>query len=284
MSWTDKAIVRVLPSAMLVLFIATVVIGAQEKQSKDKMTPLDKALQAAQSDNSKVNDFYNLFLATDIYVPTHDSSKVESGPRRTKEGETLSLVIFKDKDTDFLPIFDTLERLQAWAGHELTYVRMPAQALLQSIDSSLHLALNVGTDHFKEFVSDEVKGLQDSVRAAGTQQSVPAGTEVLVGTPAKIPSGLEAALTRCLNRNKEIKAGYLGQVMYARQGEKLHLILVLQVEPVAETVFAAIAHDAGITARGILGAGEYLDIMRNDGHGIAATIVGQVKPFYVGPN
>jgi hypothetical protein len=276
---------RVVPRLILVLFTAAVVIGAQEKQSKDQMTPLDKALQAAQSDKSKVNEFYDLFLATDVYVPTHDSSKVESGSRRTTEGETFSPVIVTNKGTDFLPIFDTLERLQAWAGgHELTYIRMPAHALLLSIDNRLHVALNVGTDHFKEFVSDEVKWLQDSVRAAGAQQSVPAGTEVLVGTPAKIPSGLEGALTRCLSRNKEIKAGYLGQVMYARQGEKPHLVLVLQVEPVAETVFTAIAHDAGIAARGILGAGEYLDIMRDEGRGVAATIVKQVKPFYVGSN
>ncbi|HXM51000.1 MAG TPA: enhanced serine sensitivity protein SseB C-terminal domain-containing protein [Pyrinomonadaceae bacterium] len=282
--WSDEALIaRVLPTAIFVLLMATVVIGVQE--SKDKMTPLDKALQAAQSDRSRTNDFYNLFLATDLYVPTHDASKVESGSRRATEGETFSPVIVTNKGTNFLPIFDTLERLQAWAaGHELTYVRMPAHALVGSIDSRLHLALNVGTDHFKEFATEEVKWLQNSVLATGTQQSVPAGTEVLVGTPAKIPNGLEGALTRCLNRNKEIKAGYLGQVIYARQGEKSHLVLVLQVEPVDEAVFAAIAHDAGVTARGILGAGEYLDIMRDDGRGIAATIVRQVKPFYVASN
>ncbi|HEX5734554.1 MAG TPA: enhanced serine sensitivity protein SseB C-terminal domain-containing protein [Blastocatellia bacterium] len=260
-------------------------IGLGLAQSSGQMTPLDKALQAARQDKSKANEFYNLFLKTDIYIPTHDTPKKPNTKRRAGDDEKFTPVLLTHEGKTLLPIFDTLERLEAWANRPIGFIRISAHALLEAIDSSFHIALNLGTDYFKDFVSDEIKALQNTVRGATPrEQKVPAGTEVLVGAPAKIPKGLEAALRACLSKSKEIKAAYLGQVMYMAEGEKPHLVLVLEVGEATEDVFSAIVKDVGIAVMGLLKDGDYLDIQKYEGRDPEATIVKQVKLFYVRPN
>jgi hypothetical protein len=156
---------------------------------------------------------------------------------------------------------------------------------LQGIDGSIHIVLNLGTDHFKEFASDEIRELQNVVRRAIPKaQIAPAGTQVLVGAPAKVPEGLEEALKARLGKSKEIKAAYLGQIMMISEGEKPHLVLLLDVEPVADNVFSAIMKDVGVAIKGLLKEGEYLDMIRNNGQGLAASIVKRVNPFYIRSN
>ena len=245
------------------------------------MTQLDKSLIAAQQDNSKANDFYNLFLNTDVYIPTHDMPEKDT-VRRAEENEKFMPVILDRGGKKYLPIFDTLERLRAWANRSIGFVRMPSHVLLRSVDSDIHIVLNLGTEYYKEFVSEELKKLQEVVAATmPKEQKLPVGTQVIVGAPAKIPGGLEDAVKTCLNKNKEVKAAYLGQVMVMSEGEKPHLVLVLEMEPAPENVFSAINRDVGVVIKGLLKDGEYLDLMKYDGQGVTASIVKKVKPFYV---
>lgn len=250
-------------------------------QTGGQVTQLDKSLIAARQDNTKANDFYNLFLNTDVYIPTHDMPEKDT-VRRAGEDEKFTPVILDNGGKKYLPIFDTLERLQAWANRSIGYVRMSSHVLLRSIDSDIHVVLNLGTEYYKEFVSEELKMLQEVVAATmPKEQELPAGTQVFVGAPAKIPSGLEEAVKTCLNKNKEVKAAYLGQVMVMREGEKPHLVLVLEMEPGTQNVFSVIIQDVGVAIKGLLKDGEYLDLLKYDGQGVAARIVKQAKPFYV---
>jgi SseB protein C-terminal domain/SseB protein N-terminal domain len=250
-------------------------------QTGGQVTQLDKSLIAAQQDNSKANDFYNLFLNTDVYIPTQDMPEKDT-VRRAEEGEKFTPVIIDRGGKKYLPIFDTLERLQVWAKRPIGYARMPSHALLRGIGNDIHIVLNLGTDYYKEFVSEELKKLQEAVGAAmSKEQKLPAGTQVFVGAPANIPSGLEDAVKTCLSRNKEVKAAYLGQVMINKEGEKPHLVLVIEMEPATENVFSAINQDVGVAIKGLLKDGEYIDLMKYDGQGLTASIVKKVKPFYV---
>jgi len=52
-------------TALLLLF-ATLL------HAEDKMTPLDKAYETALKDQTKAGEFYNLFLRSDIFIPTFD--------------------------------------------------------------------------------------------------------------------------------------------------------------------------------------------------------------------
>ena len=248
------------------------------------MTELDKALIAAQGDQAQANTFYNLFLNSDVFIPTYDAATTtESRMRRSQEGESFTPIVVENEGIPFLPIFDTLERLQTWAqGREITYIQMPAHALIRSsLDPRLHIVLNVGTPHFKEFVPDELNWLRQVFEQQKPSVfSIPAGTKVFVGVPAKIPDRLLNALTMCMTRNREVQAAYLGQVHFDLAGEKPHLFLVLKVDDAGQEHLQSINEDIGVAIRGLLDERESLTIQVYDGKGISSEIVATVKPLY----
>ncbi len=248
------------------------------------MTELDNALSAAQKDQAKSDSFYNLFLNSDVLIPTHyttDPTGIEM--RRSQEGESFAPIVVESNGVPFLPIFDKMERLQAWAkGQEIAYIQMPAHALIRStLDPKLHLALNVGTPFFKEFAPDELEWLR---RAFENQKpaafTVPTGTKVFIGAPARIPDGLVNALTTCMNRNHEVEAAYLGQVHFDLPGEKPQLFLILKVDSVGQEYLQNISEDIGIATRGLLGEQESLTMQVYDGKGVGFDLVATVQPFY----
>ena len=248
------------------------------------MTDIDKALYASQHDQAKADAFYNLFLNSDVIIPTYSLNETNNtGVRRSEEGESFTPFVIDSDGIPFLPIFDTIERLQAWAeGKEMAYVRMPAHALIRSsLDPKLHLALNVGTPYFKDFVPDEL----DWLRQVFEQQkpsafTVPAGTKVYIGAPASVPNGLIDALGLCMKRNAEIEAAYLGQVHFDLEGEKPQLFLVLKMDSSGQQYFDNIKEDIGVATRGFLAKGEFITMQLYDGKGISSDVVSTVEPFY----
>lgn len=247
------------------------------------MTELDKALVAAQQDQTQSDAFYSLFLNSDVLIPTRDAGAPEGGARRSCEGESFSPIVVENEGVPYLPIFDKMERLQAWAqGKEITFVQMPAHALIRSsLDAKLHLALNVGTDHFKEFVPDELAWLRQAFEEQKPSAfTVPAGTKVFVGAPAHIPDGLEDALRSCMRRNAEVEAAFLGQVHFDLPGEKPQLFLVLKLDASGQAYLQNIDEDVGVATRGLLGEQEALTMQIYDVKGISSDIVDTVQPFY----
>jgi hypothetical protein len=249
-----------------------------------EMTELDKALAAAQQDRGKTDAFYSLFLNTDVLIPTRDVAAHGGGSRRSQEGESFIPIVVENEGVPFLPIFDRMERLQAWAqGQEVSYVQMVAHALIRSsLDPKLHFALNVGTSYFKEFDPDELAWLRQSLEEKNPSAfTVPGGTKVFVGAPANIPDGLEDALRSCMRRNTEVQAAFLGQIHFDLPREKPQLFLVLKTEAAGQQILQSINEDIGVSIRGLLGEQESLTMQIYDGKGVSSEIVGTVEPFYV---
>lgn len=250
---------------------------------KGEMTELDKALAASHENDEKADAFYTLFLNSDVFIPTHDPAPQDGEKRRSKEGESFSPLVVESDGVPFLLVFDRLERLQAWAaGDAIDYVRIPAHALLRSsLDPELHVVLNVGTPHSKEFVPDELAWLRGTVdRLEPAAVAVPPGTKVLVGPPATVPDGLTDALTACMRRNPEVAAAYLAQVEFELPGEKPQLLLLLDVDDAGQKYLRSIRGDIGIATRGILAEQESLTIQVNDGTAVSSEVVSQIAPFY----
>lgn len=250
---------------------------------KNDMTELDKALAASHDTPEKADAFYGLFLNTDIFIPTHAPAPEGSAEGRSKEGESFAPLVVESDGILFLPVFDRLERLQAWAkGEAIDYVRIPTHALLRSsLEPKLHIVLNVGTPHTKEFVPDELAWLRGTLDQLEPKPfAVPAGTSVVVGPPTNVPEGLVAALTACLLRNQEVEAAYLAQVEFEIPGEKPQLFLVLDVDDAGQQYVETIREDIGIATRGILGEHESLTMQVNNGGGISTGVIAEVDAFY----
>ena len=140
------------------------------------MTPLDEALSALRNDldNPKYQSkFYDLFLNSTFFVPTLDEDLLpEEAAKAAAEGQVAPLIIESDGN-DYLIIFDTLERLTAWAKKEVSYVEVPGHVLAVTSQQPLHWALNLDTEFAKPFIPDEIawlRGVVEQCQAEAAKQ------------------------------------------------------------------------------------------------------------------
>ncbi|AJF06131.1 SseB family protein [Geoalkalibacter subterraneus] len=131
------------------------------------MTELDDALEVLRQDTrnpEKQSRFYDLFLNSEFYIPTYitpentDEKVEESGENR--QGTPL---VMEADGNDFLVLFSTLDRLNEWAKSEATYIQVPGHVIAENSTHPLHWVLNLGTEHVKIFVPDEIDWLKEAV-------------------------------------------------------------------------------------------------------------------------
>ena len=260
---------------LLALLFATLLMANGQTQ----MTPLDKAFEAATKNPDKQSEYYNLFLNSEIFIPTHDLPSKES-IARAGEGERISPFIIESEGKKYLMLFDTKERLSSWAKREVGFAVVRGHVVVEMMSADIQWALNVGTDHAKIFVSDEIKWMKENA-ARVAQVKVAKGTTVRVGAPANIPKGLVEALRKTLLQNTEVIEAYLAQVLYVQEGEKPHLALVLRIDASQASTAEAIRKELATASRAFLDENEFIDIFVDEGGGIAVDVIKAVGPFYV---
>jgi len=141
------------------------------------MSELDQALQALREDMSdakRQSKFYDTFLNATFCVPTLDHQELDEEVA-VEEGQTLPLII-ESEGNDYLMLFDSTERLKNWAGTEVPWVGVPGHVLAATTMPPLHWALNVGAEHSKQFLPDEIAWLREVVErcnAAAQEQEQP---------------------------------------------------------------------------------------------------------------
>lgn len=129
------------------------------------MTELDQALQALRKDAEDPkgqSKYYDLFLNSTFFVPTVDKELHGLPMDQLEEGAVMPLVI-EAEGADYLMLFDTRERLFAWAQAEVDYVEVPGHVVAANTMPPLQWALNVGTEYSKRFLSEEIAWLKDVV-------------------------------------------------------------------------------------------------------------------------
>jgi hypothetical protein len=160
------------------------------------MTALDRAYQAANNDSGKQSEYYDLFLNSEIFIPTHNVPS-ENRRRRAGDNETISPIFGNSEGKSYLMLFESKERLSAWANRQVGFVALPGHVVVEIMSSDIHWILNAGTKHAKIFVPDEIKWLKKTM-ARNKQEILPRDTTVYVGAPAKVPPGLVDSLTKRL--------------------------------------------------------------------------------------
>ena len=148
-------------------------------ETPQELSGLDQALQSMREDMGdakRQSKFYDLFLNTTFYVPTLDEQELDD-KSVVEEGQILPLVIASEGN-DFLMIFDSEVRLKNWAGTDVKSVGVPGYILAATTMPPLHIALNVGTEHSKQLVPDEIAWLREIVErcnaeAAAQEQQKP---------------------------------------------------------------------------------------------------------------
>jgi uncharacterized protein (DUF58 family) len=115
----------------------------------------------------------------------------------------------------------------------------------------------------------------------GSEETVPAGTSVMIGDPAEEPEAVLRAVAATCERRPEVIAAYRAQLHVDRAGERPHLAIGLVVEApsgdhrelrreVARSATAAGAEQVSVVVLGQLAEGD----------GVAAYMLEQTQPFY----
>lgn len=265
---------------LIFILLISLQLVTQAQGENNYMSPLDSAYVAAMQNADEQSAFYNAFFNADLFIPTHTMPEADQ-QRRADDDESISPIFVESEGVQYLMLFDSKERLSAWAQREIGFVAIPGHAVVEMMNTDFHWVLNAGTKHMKKFVPDEIQWLKEIIaNSKGQKTSVAKGTNVLIGSPATIPEGLVESLSKNLARNNEVKRAFLGQVHYEAQGEKPHLALVLEADELQQSTIDAIRKDLATATKGFLGESEYIDIMFNNESGVASEITKMVKPFY----
>ncbi len=202
------------------------------KQDSPQNPALELAMhEVAKNDNPQTRaSLYKAILASTLIIPGRISggAEVRKGQWTADEKSQLSLATIEQPPGNVvLPAFTALDALTCWAGLEVQWIALTAQALFQSIShgtiAEVHLNPfrpgqtftrpgGVVTRH--EFLA-LAQGLIPESRISDNvaQMKVGAGQKILIGRPTvEPPAELLAKLTAYFRQIPELRGAYLFQM------------------------------------------------------------------------
>jgi len=120
-----------------------------------------------------------------------------------------------------------------------------------------------------------------SIAQSQTPSTIPAGTEVLIGAPKKIPEGLLDSFKDRLAKTPSVAEAYLALILVKGQGGEPHLLLFIRIDDVPSFTKDLIRNDLGGASGAFLGQGESIDILTEETPPVTSAVRQAVKPFYV---
>ena len=243
-------------------------------------TELDKALAFVRGNPDEIHVFYNTFLNSFLYLPTHNTTEQEK-EEIAPTGKELRPIFTQHGDTIFLMIFDSLERLSAWAQDEVGYVGLEGHSILDMMDSKFHWYLNYGSEFAREFSSGEIEWLKSAVQKATHQtRSVEEDTEVLMGAPKTIPEGLMEVLHSVAEQSNEVQQATLGQILMVGKMDFPELALAVQFGSVNDQQREDVLHAFTVAARSVIDDATEFWIFIAGESSIGDGLLTDVEPFY----
>jgi hypothetical protein len=108
------------------------------------------------------------FLNTTFFVPNLDERDSSGASEGAEDRQVLPLVI-ESEGNDYLMLFDSKERLHAWAEDEVDSIEVPGFVLAATTQPPLHWALNMGTPYSKQFLPNEIAWLSEVVERCNAE-------------------------------------------------------------------------------------------------------------------
>jgi hypothetical protein len=123
------------------------------------MSALDDALQKFIDDpETGQGPYYDQLLNTEFYIPLSETPQED-------EPQNVAPMILESDGKHYMMLFDSVERLNSWAEQEAAHAIYVGYQLAELTPDSLCWAINVGSDHGKEIVPEELAMLKQAVAA-----------------------------------------------------------------------------------------------------------------------
>jgi SseB protein C-terminal domain/SseB protein N-terminal domain len=201
-------------------------------------------------------------------------------PGEGSEGSELSLAALEGRDGGrYIPAFTDRSRLERFSGSDRA-ASVPLRDLAPDWPAEVSLVIDPGDPIELVLPGRDFRRIADE-REPGVEETVPAGTSVMIGDPAEEPEAVLGAIARTCSGRPEVVAAYRAQLHVNRAGERPHLAIGLVVDAPSED-----AHELRReVARSATAAGaEQVSVVVLDrvaeGDAVAAYMLERTRPFY----
>ena len=129
------------------------------------MTIIDQLVEKAYGSQGKPEDasrVYEALIKASLFVPCKKMTEEEKVTAQ-EAGEPFIPLYTEHNNQYFLLTFDTKTKLDEWAGemrNEIDQFEILGGNLIKALGNQVHLCLNFGSKHYKEFPPEEIKKLK----------------------------------------------------------------------------------------------------------------------------
>jgi SseB protein C-terminal domain/SseB protein N-terminal domain len=232
--------------------------------------PLEIMMVEAHAGRMSMGALMTALLSSPVYlVPGEDS-----------DGGELSLAALEGRDgRRYIPAFTARSRLERFSGSDRS-ASVPLRDLAAAWPAEVSLVIDPGDPVELALPGEEFRRIARGEKPGG-EQTVPAGTTVMIGDPAEEPDGVLRAIAVACSKRPEVVAAYRAQLHVDRPGERPHLAIGLVLDAttgnrdalrreVAQTATAAGAEQVSVVV---------IDPQAK-GDAIAAYMLEQTRPFF----
>jgi hypothetical protein len=232
--------------------------------------PLEVMMVEAHAGRMAMETLMRALLTAPVYlVPGDDSDAGE-----------LSLAAIEGRDGGrYIPAFTHRSRLERFSGSDRA-ASVPLRDLAPDWPEEVSLVIDPGDPIELVLPGPDFRRIAGD-RDPGGEQTVPAGTSVMIGDPAEEPQAVLEAVARTCSESPEVTAAYRAQLHVNRAGERPHLAIGLAVDApsedhhelrreVARSATAAGAEQVSVVVLDRVAAGD----------AVAAYMLEKTRPFY----
>jgi hypothetical protein len=238
---------------------------------------LELSLVKAATDPAHRPQFYRELAHADLFIAQEGPPPEQSGSLILEKGRSIEVRNIDWNGTTYIPVFSSLQQLQAALSEPSAYIAMSAIEFME-ITRGAHLMLNPGADYGKELPAEEIASILDgSIWEPSERRVAKDAQEVLIGRPANYPNELATALSQYFSTQKPVRRAFLAQVFNPKHDEKPHTLIAIEVHGDWDRIVAG----AGLVARNVSVPDPPVDFMQMTGLGGLEDYFRQdSKPFY----
>ena len=259
-------------------------------------SPLEKALIAMDQHRLRPSEFYQVLLATEIFVPTvvRDDMGEDEVEYVTEVPESYTLIVLDVDERMVVPMFDDFDRFQQWvneSGSTVGYIGINAETLLSIMDPELSIAFFAGEEGFYLFDQETLGNLKDpEVEMLEEPPAEPFDDPIMLVVPDTVPDGLVDALATVLQshggdvveaRMVTLSGSRAGSADGPDPGARLTVGMTLRED--SDELFNEVAAKLAKVATSMLPPGEIIHFLNLTGTELGDSLTETLPPFFAWP-
>ncbi|MGM0838026.1 MAG: enhanced serine sensitivity protein SseB C-terminal domain-containing protein [Bacillota bacterium] len=241
--------------------------------SKEFQDSFDSILAKAINDPASRYHFYKALLDQEVVV----IGTVSDGE------ETLNLKYIEMEEELILPVFTSVDKFQAILKSNYPYIQIPANMLLEMVETDTHWVLNPGFEPSKKMIQEELETLRDGRILHYFFDQLPEKERESLLTEQMIDLPEQSMEVLCANLKdyNAIKKAYLTHLFHPSSAEQSFPLLALELDEqsqgsteLVQTLYRLINQQLQLPIKIEL-------IVLDEMSPLASSIVQHNRPFYI---